>query len=191
MLASGPRRGSLPNATEEMGSVAACAASEAASASTTAPRQRSIRLPAALRTSARSRRSVPSAVPNAHERYRLRAHSPRTELTERRNPRSQARCGSNSVMQSATTPAELAECERLPASCEPTATRDMSQERTADTGDPHSSTKAPDAMTSRAIRHPGRSLERPSTPAMIPVTMERWLPDTATRWATPHSLMSS
>lgn len=76
-------------------------------------------------------------------------------------------------MQSATTPTELAECERLPASCDPIATRDMSQARTADTGEPHSSTKAPDVMASRAIRHPGRRVERPSKPEMSAVTMER------------------
>jgi hypothetical protein len=76
-------------------------------------------------------------------------------------------------MQSATTPAELAEWARLPASCDPIATRDMSQARTAETGDPHSSTKIPDNEASRAIRDGGRSAVRPNAPAMIPVTMER------------------
>ncbi len=89
-------------------------------------------------------------------------------------------------MHSATTQTDESAWARRPASSEPKATVDIAQARTADSGAPQNSTKSPPAASSTSRRALGPSRVRASATERSDVRIARWLPDTATRWATPQ-----
>ena len=66
----------------------------------------------------------------------------------------------------------------------------MSHALTADAGAPQVMTKQPVRASKRKARTAGLALIRLNTCVSREDTTTRWLPDTATRWATPHRAKS-
>ena len=107
-------------------------------------------------------------------------------MTESRKPSCPETDGSISAMASATRQTDDVPSSRRPASVPAESTADMAHARTAEAGAPHRATKS-SVTTSCAARRPlGPIPVCSSALARIAPTTAMWLPETATRWATPH-----
>ncbi len=94
--------------------------------------------------------------------------------------------GSSRHITHPTTDTDESAWDLLPASCDPLATSDMSHARTADTGAPQKTTKAPVQKASNAMRGRVPRLAVESATDTSAAMVARCEPETATRWAEPH-----